>query len=90
MSTLTAVLIAVVFTVALIVYFRGLWKEADTIHDTLRAFKTRATVAENDEELRNIETDLLSYATRSCWHRRHISHAREVMLYIRGRQNPIH
>ena len=90
MSTLTAVLIAGVFKASLIVYFRNLWKEADTIHDTLHAFKTRATVAENDEELRNIETDLLSYATRSCWHRHFTNHAREVLSYIRGRQNPIH
>ena len=90
MSTLTAVLIAVVFVVALIVYFRNLWKEADTIHNTLHAFKTRATVAKDSDELRNIETDLLSYAAKSCWHRHFTNHAREVLSYIRGRQNPIH
>lgn len=90
MSTLTAVLIAGVFKASLIAYFRSLWTEADTIHSTLEAFKTRATVAKDSDELRNVETDLLSYAAKSCWHRHFTNHAREVLSYIRGRQNPIH
>jgi len=88
MPTLIFIPTIIILTVILILH--GIWREAGIIHSALDAFKTRATIAKDNNELRSIEASLRAYVAKKCWHKHHMSHAREVLSYIHGRMNAIY
>lgn len=78
------ILIVILSTTITCLYI--LKKEADAVYSALNAFKTRAIIAEDDKELRDIEMSLRLYVEKKCWHKHYMSHASKVLSYIHGRQ----
>jgi hypothetical protein len=79
------IVILLVVVLAMYMIVRKLYKDSGIIYSTLDAFKTKATVAENDIELRHISLRLCAYVDTNCWHRHHVAYANNILSYIQGR-----
>ena len=85
-----SIFIPIIIILTAILILHGVWRDAGEIHSALKAFKTRAIIAKDNSELRDIETSLRLYIEKRCWHKHHLSHACEVLSYIHGRLNVVH
>ena len=70
----------------------GFWWIARTsgrIHNRLNKLKQQAEAAKNTAELSEVETALIEYHDKECWHRAFGDHAREVRAYIQGKKQSV-
>lgn len=87
-QTLILLLIVSITLLGLAGYFL-LIKPAQATHKKLKEFKQEAECAPNRDKLQKIQSSLIQYAHKHCWHPHLVNHAQAVNQFIMGRLNGI-
>lgn len=85
MNIIPAVAITASIIASLAGSFWYLGRDGLRIHGEIVKLKEQAKAAMSAASLQVVRHDLVMFYNRSCWHRSHGDHVREVLAYIDGR-----
>lgn len=85
MHTFLSTIVTVAFVVLIVMAFWKLSTTAQKVHDTLKGFRKEAEATNDLSKLQDINSRLVDYANKECWHRHLATHATEVNAYIVGK-----
>ena len=78
--------LAIGLAAVVLLAFWTLARESGSVHGELDKLKQRAESAVSLEDLKAVETSLITFANQRCWHHHFGTHARQVLAYIQGRK----